>query len=462
MSTVISVASAIFWGVLILSVLVFVHEGGHYLASRAFHVRATEFFLGLPSRWKISRKSKKVGTEFGVTPFLLGGYTQICGMEPVSDELLAPALQLVMRRGRIPVTDVASELGIDVDHAYGLLVSLCDWAAIRPYYDPKLGETPSQKNYPSSFETLERDPNHLTEYDRGHDFSLPGTTAAGEPHETGMSADEFLAHERSRTYLGASFPKRVVMLAAGPLVNIVLAFLIVTFAFMVRGVDYIPNVNTLGGVEEGSIAQESGLEGGDTIVTIGDTDVDTWDDIVLALQPLLESGEDFQIVYERDGATFTTTVDLPDGEKVEALGISSQPRQTYHPGFLEAAQATLDYTGQVASYVAQLLVPTRTMEILDQSSSIVGISAMAAEAASTGLYNLMMFAAAISMSLGFMNLLPIPPFDGGKILIEIIQLIIRRPLSMRAQSALSYLGVGFMIFVFVVVLKNDIFRFLIG
>ena len=102
------------------------------------------------------------------------------------------------------------------------------------------------------------------------------------------------------------------------------------------------------------------------------------------------------------------------------------------------------------------------MEILDQSSSIVGISAMAAEAASTGLYNLMMFAAAISMSLGFMNLLPIPPFDGGKILIEIIQLIIRRPLSMRAQSALSYLGVGFMIFVFVVVLKNDIFRFLIG
>ena len=60
--------SALFWGVLLLSVLVFVHEGGHYLAARAFGVRVTEFFLGLPCRARFSVKSKKVGTESGVTP----------------------------------------------------------------------------------------------------------------------------------------------------------------------------------------------------------------------------------------------------------------------------------------------------------------------------------------------------------------------------------------------------------
>ena len=54
--------SALFWGVLLLSVLVFVHEGGHYLAARAFGVRVTEFFLGLPCRARFSFKSKKVGT----------------------------------------------------------------------------------------------------------------------------------------------------------------------------------------------------------------------------------------------------------------------------------------------------------------------------------------------------------------------------------------------------------------
>ena len=341
MSNVLSVLSAIFWGVLILSVLVFVHEGGHYLAARAFHVRATEFFLGLPCRWKLSRKSRKVGTEFGVTPFLLGGYTQICGMVPSEDDLLAPALDLVMRNGRITAARVAEELGVEVERAYETLALLCDWAAIRPYYDPELGETPNQKNYPAAFETLERDANHLTEYDRGHDFTLPGSTAAGAPHETGMGAEEFLAAERSRTYLGASFIKRVAMLAAGPLVNIVLAFLIVTAAFMIRGVDYIPNVSTIGGVQEGSPAASAGLEDGDTVVMVGDEGVSTWDELVYALEPYLESGTDFELTYQRDGAEHTVTVDLPDGEASEGIGVLSQPYQTYHPSFIEASRATL-------------------------------------------------------------------------------------------------------------------------
>ena len=102
------------------------------------------------------------------------------------------------------------------------------------------------------------------------------------------------------------------------------------------------------------------------------------------------------------------------------------------------------------------------MAVLDQSSSVVGIAVMTSEAASSGAYELALVAAAVSMSLGFMNLLPIPPFDGGKILIELIQLVIRRPLSLRAQSALSYLGLAFIVFVFVVVLRNDIVRFVIG
>ena len=102
------------------------------------------------------------------------------------------------------------------------------------------------------------------------------------------------------------------------------------------------------------------------------------------------------------------------------------------------------------------------MEVLDQSSSVVGIAVMTSEAASSGLFDLAAIVAAISMSLGFMNLLPIPPFDGGKILIEIIQLVRRKPLSAQAVNFLSYLGIAFILFVFVVVLKNDIGRFIIG
>ena len=136
--------------------------------------------------------------------------------------------------------------------------------------------------------------------------------------------------------------------------------------------------------------------------------------------------------------------------------------ETYHPDLVEASSFTLDYVRQVAVAIARLLQPQHTMEVLDQSSSVVGIAVMASSAASAGVYDLAVVVAAISLSLGLMNLLPIPPFDGGKILIEVVQAVIRRPLPPRAIAALSYVGLAFVLFVFVVVLKNDVVRIFLG
>lgn len=461
MSGALGIIQTVFWGVLVLSALVFVHEGGHYLAARALRVRATEFFLGLPCRLKLSRRSRKVGTEFGVTPLLLGGYTRICGMEGSDDELLAPALDLVTRRGRVLALEVADELRIDADRAYALLATLSDWAAIQPYYDPERGESPSQDTYPATFESVARDANLLTQFDRGHDFTLPGSSEAGSPRETGLSPEEFLAHERARTYQGVGFLKRCAILVAGPLVNVLLAFLIVTGALMAHGVEYVSDVNALGGVEAGSPAAEAGLEAGDVVTSVDGTTVTSWGEIVEALAAPLEEGRDFELTYERDGAERTVTIDLPDGEPTERLGVSATI-SIYHPTLPEAAGATLGYVGMVADTVAQLIQPTRTMEVLDQSSSVVGIAVMTSQAASLGVYDLAVVVAAISLSLGFMNLLPIPPFDGGKIAIELVQTVLRRPLSPRVVNGLSYAGLAFLAFVFIVVLKNDLVRFVIG
>ena len=180
-----------------------------------------------------------------------------------------------------------------------------------------------------------------------------------------------------------------------------------------------------------------------------------------ALDPYLDSGSDFTLTVEREGAQVELTVDLEDGQPAELLGINSQV-VVYHPGPVESAGLALSYGKMVAGYVGELLVPQTAMEVLDQSSSVVGVSVMASEAASSGLLDLLILAASVSMSLGFMNLLPIPPLDGGKILIELIQLVIRRTLSSKIQNYISYVGLAFFLFVFVVVLKNDIVRFVIG
>ncbi|MFR3877016.1 MAG: site-2 protease family protein [Collinsella sp.] len=90
----------------------------------------------------------------------------------------------------------------------------------------------------------------------------------------------------------------------------------------------------------------------------------------------------------------------------------------------------------------RLLQPQHTMEILDQSSSIVGISVMSSQAAAAGPATFLSFAALISFSLGFMNLLPIPPLDGGKLVIEIIQKIAGRELPLKVQTIVSYVGIA--------------------
>jgi regulator of sigma E protease len=101
-------------------------------------------------------------------------------------------------------------------------------------------------------------------------------------------------------------------------------------------------------------------------------------------------------------------------------------------------------------------MPQHTMETLSNTSSVVGISAAASQAAASGPVDLMLFVAMVSMSLGFMNLLPIPPLDGGKILVEVIQLVSRRTLSVRVQNWISYAGLAFFLFIFCFALRNDI------
>lgn len=109
MDTVLSVLSSVFWGLLMLSVLVFLHEGGHFLAARACGVRVTEFFLGLPCRFDIHYTSRRIGTKFGVTPLLLGGYAAICGMDPTDVSCADHVLAAICRHGRVTVADLAVE-----------------------------------------------------------------------------------------------------------------------------------------------------------------------------------------------------------------------------------------------------------------------------------------------------------------------------------------------------------------
>ena len=459
MEMVLHVLWVAFWGLLFLSLLVVIHEAGHYLVARAFGVRVTEFFLGLPCRFNISFKSKRHGTVFGVTPILFGGYNRISGMGFVPEGDMARAFQIVQREGRVRADALAKEMGISEDEAYALLIALSDIVAIQPYFDESLGEHPSQRDYPAAFEALARDANMATEYDSEHDFSLSGSTETGCPRPLADPAAQ-LERERARTYQGLSFLKRFAVIVAGPAVNIVFAFLLVCGTYMSVEYKVATNENIIGEVNEGSLAEAAGIEAGDTVVSVAGNKTSDWVEVAEALDAARTAGTDFTVVLERGGKTVEAVVDMPEGEEVELIGVIAKT-EPYHLTFAEAASATLEYASYVGTTVMTLLMPQHTMEVLENSSSVVGISVMVAEAVDSGILDVLAIIAAVSMSLGFMNLLPIPPLDGGRIMMEIAGLVMRRPVPARIARGLNYAGLAFFIFIFTFALRNDVLRFIL-
>ena len=233
MDTVLSVLSSVFWGLLMLSVLVFLHEGGHFLAARACGVRVTEFFLGLPCRFDIHHTSRRIGTKFGVTPLLLGGYAAICGMDPTDVSCADRVLAAIYRHGRVTVADLAVELELSEEDVLEACALLLGWGSVAPWYEE--GEKPSPSYYPTKYQTLPRDAAGYTTFD-GRRFDREHATAEGDVWELPCGKAEFLARERSHTYLGQGFLKRAFMLLAGIVVNILTGFLLLMSIYSIAGV----------------------------------------------------------------------------------------------------------------------------------------------------------------------------------------------------------------------------------
>ncbi len=455
MSQALTVLPVIFWGVIVLSVLVFAHEAGHFLCARISGVRVTEFFLGLPCRFHLSKRSRTRGTEYGITPILLGGYTRICGMSGSGNEYLASILAGVQKHGRVAVEELASEVGCTLDEAYEALAILVDWASVEPYYNPELGEYERQDRWPQAFQTVARDSNLLTIYDAGHNLDHADSYAAGTPQPlAGDNAEAFFETERSHTYQGASFPRRLLMLFGGPLASFLTGALLIVIALSVLGMDAARNVNVVGTITEGSPAAAAGLEPGDVLSVVDGTETSDFNSLAAAISDASRDGEPFEITYERNGETYTTTI-VPDGSGY--IGITA-PIERLRMPVQDALAFTFEYSAQVIDFAVRLFIPTQTMEVMNNASSVVGISVMASEAAAAGPAQLVLLAAAVSLSLAFMNLIPIPPLDGGKIVIEIIGAIRRKPVSVRAQNIVSMAGLAFFVLLFVVALQNDITR----
>jgi len=417
-----NVLDIVFWGVLTFSILVVLHEGGHFLAARAFGVKVHEFMVGLPGP-RIAIKTKS--TTYGITAIPLGGYVRIAGMEPgAEDELLAPALKAVTLAGRMDAHLLARELGVDEERADSLLITLADWGAIAPADNDKYSYTPLMSA------------------------------------EESDDATDLLARARAWTYRGLSTWKRIAVLVMGIFVNLVTAILVFTVVLAMWG--YYQQSLTLDDVQAGSGAALAGLQAGDTILALDDEPVNDWMTLTQTIASH-DPGESIVVGVERDGGRLDLEATLGENDDGFAyLGVIASVEKvdvSWPAAFVES----LTWTGMVfATIFGMFFDADLFQQTLHGSRSVVGVSVEVARAAAAGPIDYAWWIALLSLSLGVMNLLPIPPLDGGKILMELIERIIGKPIEKRVSLGISLAG-ALLLFSFIgYVMYADVMRYFVN
>jgi len=351
-------STSIFAFIIVLGVLIFFHELGHFLVARFFGVGVEKFSLGFGPRLI----GKTVGmTDYRVSLIPLGGYVKMVGEEPDSE--------------------------------------------IEPYLIPQ-------------------------------------------------------------SFTHKSVFKRFLIVAAGPMSNLLLAVVIFFLVFQTSGTYVLRPL--VGEVDTPSVAARAGLQKDDLVVAIDGTEITSWEEMAALISN--SQGRSMSFVVERTGQRLT--VDLaPErkttqnlfGEDVEryVIGIRSAgdviPREL---SLVESVQMSVARTWEITELTVLSVVkliqgklPAATL------GGPIKIAQMAGAQAREGVINLLIFTAVISINLGILNFLPIPVLDGGHLMFFVIEMISRRPVSIKIREIAQQFGIFLLLMLMIFVIYNDIVNF---
>jgi len=378
--------------------VIMVHESGHFLVAKLFGFKATKFFLGFgPTVWSF----RKGETEYGVKLLPLGGFVKIIGMSPYEE---------------IPPEDEA------------------------------------------------------------------------------------------RSYANKPRWQRALLLVAGSATHWVVAFLILAATSMTLGFPTEEPSTEIGRIEPSIVgvetaAADAGFEPGDTIVAVGGQEVDEWGEVVAYIQD--HGGETGTFAVERDGERLEIEVLLgqgifepvgefdnlkeavPPGEELSReprgdefaagfLGVSPAPRYeqlSLFPALADAGDKTAELTVLSVRGIGQVFGMVFGGDLWDALSGegnrepgegplgIVGASRIAGESASLGNFiDLIGLIVGFTVFVGLMNLLPLPPLDGGHLAVLAWEKVTGKPVDVRKLVPIAAAVISFFVILFIAVLYLDLAR----
>jgi regulator of sigma E protease len=288
--------------------------------------------------------------------------------------------------------------------------------------------------------------------------------AASMPDEAGV--DRMTPQERARSFPAQSIGERAAIVAAGPIANFLLAILIFAgTAFFFGKQVLMPRVDA---VVAGSAAERGGLLAGDVVISIDGQPVESFSDMQRIVSTRPE--ETLAVTVDRGGSQVTLSVvpalsemKTPVGtQRIGVMGVRASPKpedwKLQRFGAIDSMKIGLSETWFVVArtydYVSKLVSGRESADQLSGPIRIAQVSGIVAS--SGGLLGLINLAAILSVSIGLMNLLPVPMLDGGHLMFYLYEALRGRPLSPRAQEIGFRLGLGLVLMLMLFVTWNDI------
>ena len=409
----------------VFSVIVIIHEFGHYYFAKKAGILVREFAIGMGPKIFQVRKGETVYT-LRLLP--IGGYVRMAGHEEDEQEI-KPGMMITIELDK---ENVVQKLNFDeqliIENSVPFQIEEAD-----------LHRTMTLSGY---FVNSEEKVNLMV--------SKQATIIESDGTEVVVAPIE-------RQFNSASLWNRIKTNAAGPMNNFILSIIIfIIVGFMQGGVP--SNDPVIGQVSDQSAAQEAGLQTSDKIISIDGVDIHSWDDMTSIVRS--SADKTLSVTIQRNGDTKNVSitpksVEGQNGSKIGQLGVT----RTLDNSILSILGYGFSQTISVIVLVLSALGSIFTKGFnLNQLGGPVAIYSLTSQVAKNGLIDLLSFMGMISANLGVMNLLPIPALDGGKLVLNFIEGIRKKPLDPEKEGYLTIAGAIFLFALMLLVTWNDIMK----
>ena len=408
--------------ILVFGIIVVVHEFGHFYFAKKSGILVREFAIGMGP--KIFAHIGKDGTAYTIRILPLGGYVRMAGWGDDTTEIKTgtPVSLTLTDDGKVKRINLSGK---------------------------KLDQTAL--------------PMQVTQFDFEDKLFIKGLvleeekTFAVDHDATVVEADgtEVRIAPLDVQYQNATIWGKLITNFAGPMNNFILGVVVFWILIFMQGGVRDVDTNQFHVMPQGALAKV-GVPETAQITKIGSHEISNWESLIQAVESETKdkTAPTLDVTISEKGSDKQVTVTPEESQGRYLLGvqpgIKSDFLSMFVGGFTTAADSALRILSDLKNLIFQ--------PDLNKLGGPVAIFKASSDAAKNGIENVLYFLATISINIGIFNLIPIPALDGGKIVLNILEAIRRKPLKQEIETYVTLAGVVIMVVLMIAVTWNDIMR----